>query len=206
MSAWAYRCHSPDEREADWFVSQLEVERLSPYIRIVRVKVGADWKCALLDRTQTVIVENQLLRDVIASDEADCPQCAEMLSREEAAPVADATESISTAEAGGPDNSPAPEASSPRQNREHGATVQAAAISLQGHHFVVVVVPTTLVVSPGEADMAIDDLQLYFDSGPVVLMAQKEDGSPSYYGNSQLVDMLADIPIDKMPWKEYPVG
>ena len=54
--------------------------------------------------------------------------------------------------------------------------------------------------------MAIEDLQLYFDSGPVVLMVQKEDGSPSYYSDSQLVELLADIPIEKMPWKEYPVG
>jgi hypothetical protein len=54
--------------------------------------------------------------------------------------------------------------------------------------------------------MAIDDLQPHFEGVPVVLMAQKEDGSPSYYGDSQLVDMLAGIPIEKMPWKEYPVG
>ena len=64
----------------------------------------------------------------------------------------------------------------------------------------------TLVTSPGEADMAMDDLQPYFGGVPVVLMAQKEDRSPSYYGDSQLVDMLAGIPIEEMPWKEYPVG
>ena len=69
MSAWAHRCYSPDEGEADWFVSQLDVEELGPDVRIVRVKVGADWKCGLLDRTQTVTVESQLLREVIASDE-----------------------------------------------------------------------------------------------------------------------------------------
>jgi hypothetical protein len=79
MSAWAYRCHPPDEGSTDWFVSQLDAEKLSTDVRIVRVKVGADWKCALLDRTQTVTVENQLLREVIASNEEDCPQCAEML-------------------------------------------------------------------------------------------------------------------------------
>ena len=83
---------------------------------------------------------------------------------------------------------------------------QAATISLRGHQFVVVVVPMTLVTSPGEADMAIEDLQPYFGGVPVVLMAQKKDGSPSYYGDSQLVDTLAGIPIEKMPWKEYPVG
>ena len=63
-----------------------------------------------------------------------------------------------------------------------------------------------LVISPGEADMAIDDLQPYFGGVAVVLMAQKDDGSSSYYGDSQLVELLADIPIEKMPWKEYPMG
>ncbi len=54
--------------------------------------------------------------------------------------------------------------------------------------------------------MAIDDLRPYFGGVPVVLMAQKDDGSPSYYGDSELVELLAGIPIDKMPWKEYAVG
>ena len=54
--------------------------------------------------------------------------------------------------------------------------------------------------------MAIEDLQSYFHSGPVVLMAQNEDGAPSYYGDSQLVELLGGIPIEKMPWKEYPIG
>ena len=91
MSAWAYRCQPCIEGEADWFVSQLDVERLNPDVQIVRVKVGADWKCALLDRTQTVAVESQLLRDVIASDEADCPQCGEMLAARTPTALADAT-------------------------------------------------------------------------------------------------------------------
>ena len=83
---------------------------------------------------------------------------------------------------------------------------QAAAISLRGHRFAVVVIPMTLVTSPGEANMAIEDLQPYFGGVPVVLMAQKDDGSPSYYGVDQLVELLADIPIEKMPWKEYSIG
>ena len=93
MSAWAYRCHPCVEGEADWFVSQLDVEQLGPNVRIVRVRVGRGWKCALLDRTQAVVVENQLLRDVIASDEADCPECAEMLAAATSAPIAGTTDS-----------------------------------------------------------------------------------------------------------------
>ena len=197
MSTWAYRCCSPEEARADWFVSQLDVERLRPDVQIVRVQVGAEWKCALLDRTQPVAVEDSLLRAVIASDEADCPQCAAML----AATFAPADDVLGDDDARPPAPSSAVNASS-----ERSVTVQAAEISLQGHSFMVVVVPMSFVVSPGEADMAIEDLQPYFGGMPIVLMAQQEDGSPSYYGDHQLVEQMADIPIDTMLWKEYPVG
>jgi hypothetical protein len=205
MSAWAYRCHPCVEEESDWFVSQLDVEQLGPDVRIVRVRVGRDWRCAFLDRTQPVVVDSQLLRDVIPSDDADCPQCSESLAAARSAPiaaVAQRTPSAGSASA----SSDSQHFSSPTASRKQAMKVQAAAISLQGHQFVVVVSRMTLVESPGEADMAIDDLQPYFGGVPVVLMAQKEDGSPSYYGDSRLVELLAGIPIDKMPWKEYAVG
>ncbi len=84
--------------------------------------------------------------------------------------------------------------------------VQGAAISLGGVNFAVVLVPMTLVDSPGEADMAIDTLQPGFGGVPVVLMAQRDDGSPRYYGDEQLVLALRDVPVDAMPWQEYDVS
>jgi hypothetical protein len=81
--------------------------------------------------------------------------------------------------------------------------IQAAAISLQGHSFVVALAQLELIQNPGEADMAIDTLQPKFGGVPVVLMAQRDDGSPVYYGEQDLVKSLEDLPVDKMPWKEY---
>jgi hypothetical protein len=81
--------------------------------------------------------------------------------------------------------------------------VQAAAISLLGNHFAVVLTQLDLIHSPGEADLAIDTLQPKFGGVPVVLMAQKEDGTPVYYGDQDLVQSLEDVPVDKMPWQEY---
>ncbi len=83
--------------------------------------------------------------------------------------------------------------------------VQGAAISLEGVNFAVVTVGMDLVKNPGEADMAIETIQPAFGGVPVVLMAQNEEGSPTYYGDEDLVRSLADVPIDKMPWKEYSV-
>ena len=81
--------------------------------------------------------------------------------------------------------------------------VQAAAISLLGHSFAVVLAQMDLIQNPGEADLAIDTLQPKFGGVPVVLMAQKDDGSPVYYGDQDLVKLLVDLPVDKMPWKNY---
>ena len=84
--------------------------------------------------------------------------------------------------------------------------VQGAAISLEGVNFAVVTVGMDLVRNPGEADMAIETIQPAFGGVPVVLMAQNEQGSPTYYGDEDLVRSVADGPIDKMPWKECSVG
>lgn len=83
--------------------------------------------------------------------------------------------------------------------------VQAAAISLQNNNLVVVLVTMDLVTNSGEADMAIDTLEPKFGGAPVILMSQREDGSPVYYGDQGLVSSLRDIPVDEMPWKSYSV-
>jgi len=81
--------------------------------------------------------------------------------------------------------------------------IQAAAISMQGIPFAIALVGLDLVQTPSEADMAIDSLQPHFGGVPVVLMAQREDGTPVYYGDSTLLELLQDVPVDKMPWQEY---
>lgn len=83
--------------------------------------------------------------------------------------------------------------------------VQAAAISLGGAQFVVVAAGMDLVGNAGEADMAIDTLVPKFGGAPVVLMAQREDGSPRYYGDANLVESLRGVPLEEMPWKSYTV-
>lgn len=83
--------------------------------------------------------------------------------------------------------------------------VQGAAITIEGVNLAVALVGIELVNNPGEADMAIESMQPSFGGVPVVLMAQKEDGTPVYYGDEELVRSLAFIPVDKMPWKEYSI-
>ena len=83
--------------------------------------------------------------------------------------------------------------------------VQAAAISLQNQNFVIVLVGMEMVNNAGEADMAIDTLQPKFGDVPVILMAQRDDATPVYYGDQNLVSALGDVPVDGMPWKTYSI-
>ena len=82
--------------------------------------------------------------------------------------------------------------------------VQAAAMSMRGINFVVVVAQIDVVTNRGEADMAMDALRSTFGDVPVILMAQRDDGSPVYYGDADIVELLRDVPVERMPWKEYP--
>jgi hypothetical protein len=100
----------------------------------------------------------------------------------------------------------APGRAAPSSPRAPSRTVQAAAIALTGRRLVVVLVSMDLVRNVGEADLAIETLVPDFGGVPVVLMAQEDDGSPRYYGEAELVDLLDGLPIERMPWKEYPVG
>lgn len=84
--------------------------------------------------------------------------------------------------------------------------VQAAAISVHGNQLVVALVGLELVQKSGEADLAIGTLEPAFGGAPVVLMAQREDGTPVYYGDQALVSSLEGLPVEEMPWKEYSVA
>lgn len=84
--------------------------------------------------------------------------------------------------------------------------VQGAAMSLLGKRFVVILVGMDVVESPGEADLAIAMAETSLGSVPVVLMAQKDDGTPRYYGDGDLVELLRGVPLERMPWQEYRIG
>jgi hypothetical protein len=84
--------------------------------------------------------------------------------------------------------------------------VQGAAISLGGSNMMVTVVDMGLVENHGEADMAIESLSAGFGGVTVILMAQRDDGSPVFYGDQDLVGLLRDVPVEEMPWREYSVS
>jgi hypothetical protein len=86
------------------------------------------------------------------------------------------------------------------------AEIQAAAISIQGQRLLIVLVPLMLVTNAGEADMRIADLRARFGNVELLLMGQEDDGTPRYHGDPELVALVFDLPLDKMPWKNYPLA
>jgi hypothetical protein len=83
--------------------------------------------------------------------------------------------------------------------------VRAAVIALAGRKLVVVATGMDLLQDPPEAELTIDTLQPHFGGVPVVLMALREDETPAYYGDRELLGALADLPVDRMPWKDYEI-
>lgn len=182
MATWAFECRACGDDETVWYVAREAIVEMPHDVRVLRVRVGDQWLCATVDRSRPVSVEGMLLRDAVAADPADCPECLERLAPRTPEPSADLTEVHTPS-----------------------AQIHAAAISLQGARFVVVLVSRELATNPGEADMLIADLRPRFGGVPIVLMGQDEAGTPTYYGDHELVDLLADVPVDRMPWKEYSV-
>ena len=180
MATWAYECH-PCAGSGTWLVAQSLVDALGPDVHILRVRAGGGWACAVVDRRQPVAVDASLLREAVAAEAHECPDCAPQ------------PEAVAPAVA-------APGAAGPV------AQVQGAAISLQGRRFLVVLTGLDVVRSPGEADMLVADLQPHFGGVDLVLMGQTDDGTPEYHGDPELRALLADLPIDHMPWKAYPLG
>lgn len=204
MAVWAYECR-PCAGRGEWWVARDDIDTLPPEVRVLRVKAGGGWACGVVDRSRPVAVDVSLLRDARVSDEADCPDCARHLkaaaeaasAEPGAAPAASAT-GITTASTTTTAGATATTSS--------GAEINAAAIVLQGQRLLVVLAGLDVVRSPGEADMLIADLRPRFGGIDIVLMGQEDDGTPVYHGDAALLELLADVPVDQMPWKVYPLA
>lgn len=179
MATWAYECRSCSSKDT-WLVSRQEIDALPAAVRILRVRTGSGWHCAVVDRTRPVVVEGMLVREAVASDPEDCPECAPLLAP----------------------NAPAAE---PKAAPAAAKQLQGAGISIEGHRMLVVLVGLDLVQNPGEADMLIADLRPRFGGIDIVLMGQAEDGTPCYHGDAALVKLLAGVPVEKMPWRTFAV-
>lgn len=84
--------------------------------------------------------------------------------------------------------------------------IEAALIREQGVNFAVVVVRRSVLDSSNQREDTIAQFSRVFDGVPIVLMAQDGRGTPRYFGRTDLVDWLSNVPFEALPWAEYSVN
>ncbi|MDQ0087376.1 coproporphyrinogen III oxidase [Paenibacillus anaericanus] len=83
---------------------------------------------------------------------------------------------------------------------------QGAVVKEQGVNFAIVIVKPQILNS-AEREIVRSRFRPYFPLGiPIVLMAQNPNGIPTYHGKQDIVNFLASIDFQGIPWKEYSIG
>ena len=84
--------------------------------------------------------------------------------------------------------------------------VQGAVVKEQGVTFAVVVVKRHAIGNQASARQAAASIAPLFPGLPLVLMSQDSRGVPTYLGRQDIVNFLASVPMEAIPWKEYTFG
>lgn len=85
-------------------------------------------------------------------------------------------------------------------------TFDGAVISEQGVNFAIAVVRGPILQQPAARDQAVAEFSAVFGGLPTVLMAQNPRGVPTYWGRPDLVNFLASVPMNAIPWQRYTIS
>ena len=80
---------------------------------------------------------------------------------------------------------------------------QGALVKEQGVTFGIVVVKPHVLINSSEADSMRGFGMRTFGPVPIILMAQNAKGVPTYSGRRDIVNFLAKVPMQAIPWREY---
>ena len=81
-------------------------------------------------------------------------------------------------------------------------TFDGALITEQGVTFAIAIVKQH-VLNSSDRENVRDSFRTVFPGVPIVLMAQNSSGVPTYHGRKDIVNFLANISINRIPWKRY---
>lgn len=84
--------------------------------------------------------------------------------------------------------------------------VHGAVIREQGVVFAIVVVNRNVIQSAFQANDAMRGFSSLFPGMPIVLMAQNNRSTPTYFGRRDIVGFLSKVPVHAIPWKQYTVS
>ena len=82
-------------------------------------------------------------------------------------------------------------------------TFEGALVKEQGVKFAIVIVKQHVINSRHTANNAILSFQPTFPGVPVILMAQDFRGTPTYYGQRDVVNFLKNVPMQNIPWRKF---
>jgi hypothetical protein len=85
------------------------------------------------------------------------------------------------------------------------STIEGAIVEEQGVTFAVAIVRAAVLSSPSQRDEAVVEFSAVFDGLPTILMAQDGQGRRTYYGRNDLVDFMASVPLEAVPWSRFDV-
>lgn len=205
MSVRAFACRAAGSLQVLGYVRADRVAEWPPGTDRVQLRIGNAWLCAWLDRSQTVDVEGLLLRDAVPADEVECPGCSAPAGL--SASPQDGPQPVPAAPDAAPDAAIASATVEPpaaATARTDGPQVQAAAITVQGAQMVVVLVRRAVIDDAAEAALMQAAMQARFGAA-VVLMGQDDDGTPRWWGEPALLQRLQGLPLERMPWRSYPL-
>ena len=78
----------------------------------------------------------------------------------------------------------------------------AAVVKEQRVTFAVVLVKSS-AANPSNRDATQREAGRLFPGLPIILCSQNGNGTPSYYGRRDIVQFLANVSMDRLPWKKY---
>ena len=79
----------------------------------------------------------------------------------------------------------------------------AALVKEQGVEFAVVCVKRSAFNSTTQRPSMQAQFSRAFGGVPTVLMAERSDGKPEYWGRPDLVRWLSEVPYEMLPWAKY---
>jgi len=79
----------------------------------------------------------------------------------------------------------------------------AAIVKEQGVTFAVVSVQPHAANNNHARQQAAGAAQSFFPGMPIVLMVQDGRGRPTYWGRRDIVEFLANVPFEALPWRRF---
>jgi hypothetical protein len=84
--------------------------------------------------------------------------------------------------------------------------VEGAVLKEQGVTFAIVVVKSHVLNTNGQCEDARSSFRSIFPGVPIILMAQNNQGTPTYQGRRDIVQFLSRVHVSQIPWKRYTIN